>query len=140
MDHEPMIKAVAAPRRVLAYLLIAAILCFFAYFALSSRIYDSKKEMARQELTLLTALLEQYQKKFGQYPSNQDGLEALKSKGQFLSQDAPLTDPWGSTWHYSVDKAGRATLWSSGPNGIAEGCGRDDICGVLSTPAFPTEH
>lgn len=66
--------------------------------------------------------LEAYTKDCGAYPSQEQGLAALRGhlgarnwKGPYV-EDRDLADPWGNPFQYSI-RDGKVRVWSSGPDG-----------------------
>ncbi|HQO01830.1 MAG TPA: type II secretion system major pseudopilin GspG [Spirochaetota bacterium] len=57
----------------------------------------AKKEAARQQMLILNTALDRYRIDYDNYPSGEDGLEAIK--GYLQSRDVPQ-DPWGSQYIY----------------------------------------
>jgi general secretion pathway protein G len=85
---------------------------------------------------MLDSALELYRADVGQYPTDEDGLEALHTAppsetgwhGPYIRRHAP-NDPWGNPYVYHVTQPageGPFTLLSRGPDGI-EGTADDVV-------------
>jgi general secretion pathway protein G len=92
----------------------------------------SKAPVARGEVKIFMKVLDSYKRDVGHYPSNLEGLAALKIRpktakswhGPYLSKDVP-TDPWGRPFIYkSPDKLGdKPEILSYGADGLPGGKG-----------------
>lgn len=104
-----------------------------------NRVRDSGVIQIEQQYvdTGITANLESYRLNMGRYPTTQEGLQALvekpsgagrKWRGPYLDKD-PI-DNWGNVYNYRFPgehNVNRPDIWSSGPNGVNENGGGDDI-------------
>lgn len=77
---------------------------------LVGKLTESKENIARQQIAMLSTALELYKADVGKYPNTQEGLEALirrpsdilpdRWKGPYLKQNKLPLDPWGNPYHY----------------------------------------
>ncbi len=121
---------------VMILLGIIFILCAFFYTNYFKLMERSRLEVARTYvLETLPSALEAFKIDTGDYPADDQGLEALtfppvgleyKWKGPYLSTDN-LKDPWGSDYLYtypSTQGNGDYDVWSLGKDGVPSA---DDI-------------
>lgn len=89
----------------------------------------------RKSLDALAVALGRYRYHVGEYPSNQEGLEALSAitpakkgwNGPYITRK-PVPDPWGNDYVYVRNEGGEfPTLYSKGPDGSA-GTTDDVLC------------
>lgn len=99
---------------MLVVILIISILAAMIIPRLFGHTDDAKIAKAKADIAQLESGLQAYRLDTGQFPSNQDGLQALvvqpsdaqNWKGPYLEHSIPL-DPWGNPYVYQ----------SPGPNG-----------------------
>jgi general secretion pathway protein G len=96
---------------------------------LYKRIKPAKQTAARDQLRNFSTALDDYFIDVGQYPTNQQGLEALRKKpegaakwnGPYLKKEIP-TDPWGHAYVYrSPGRSGGYEIISYGADGTEGG-------------------
>lgn len=91
----------------------------------------SKNSAARTQIHAFENALDRYRVDIGNYPTTQDGLEALiKNRtndpnwaGPYLRKEIPL-DPWGIPYQYKRQGLNEVIILSLGSDGIS---GNDDI-------------
>ena len=84
---------------------------------------------AEDDLSNLSIAIVVYTVEVGSPPNSLEELTAAKPgyPTGFLPTTQVPTDPWGNAYHYSVDESGETKVWSSGPNGVNENGGGDDL-------------
>lgn len=106
--------------------------------ALFGNVGRAKSTAARAQLDIFSLALDTYRLDVGSYPSETDGLQALRTapvdprlrdrwRGPYLRQDIPL-DPWGIAWVYRIPESsdGRTfELFSLGRDGSIGGTDED---------------
>lgn len=106
--------------------------------ALFGNVGRAKSTAARAQLEIFSLALDTYRLDVGAYPSETDGLQALRTapadtrlrdrwRGPYLRQDIPL-DPWGIAWVYRIPESsdGRTfELFSLGRDGRIGGIEED---------------
>lgn len=122
--------------------------------------YSDRQEKSAENRTLGTKLysdgkfletyLEVYKKRYGTFPSQEQGLSALAEKPSvgkipnnyksIVSQKAQILDPWGNPYRLLFDSNGQYRIISLGKDGKegGEGTGRD--FNVLDAKDFPGEY
>lgn len=86
------------------------------------RVDDAKRVAAKSQINTFVAALTQYKLEHGPFPSNEQGLAALRP---YLTQDVP-NDPWGRPYVYRFpgEHGDEPDLLSYGadgqPGGVAE--------------------
>ena len=99
---------------------------------LFGRVSQSKQAVARAQIELLGAGLDQYRLDIGSYPTTAQGLEALVRNpgvsswnGPYLKKPAIPKDPWGNSYHYKCcpGEHGDYDLWSYGSDNAPGGEG-----------------
>jgi general secretion pathway protein G len=110
-------------------LVVLAILGFLAAIATPMVIhylYTAKIETARTEVHEISGILDEYRLDTGNYPTTQQGLEALIKapegaenwNGPYMKKANGLNDPWGHPYNYrSPGQYGEFDLYSYGPEG-----------------------
>jgi general secretion pathway protein G len=93
----------------------------------------AKARAARTHLQILATALETYRSDTGRYPTQAEGLAALRRRpaggsgwsGPYLRSDELLADPWNRPWTYGAParKAGPFELGSLGADGQPGGEG-----------------
>ena len=98
---------------VMLVLMILSGLAALAVFAFSGREERSKVQMTTARLDKLLGYLDEYKLAIGQYPENDDGLNALVTKPDFdteakaakwyqMAKAEELKDGWGNTIRYEL--------------------------------------
>lgn len=97
---------------------------------------DAKVTKARADIGVLESLLDQYYLNLGQYPTNEEGLDALykapdgageRWKGPYTKKPIPL-DPWGEPYNYAspgTHTSNAYEIWSYGRDRQEGGEGYD---------------
>jgi general secretion pathway protein G len=105
-----------------------------------SQVGKSERQVARAQIESLEKALDQYRLDTRQYPSTDQGLEALVKKpanvgnwsGPYLKKAVPA-DPWGHAYVYrSPGQNGEYDVSSLGRDGKAGGTGEDADIGLGS--------
>ena len=122
---------------VMLVLVILGILGSMATMFLRGAQKNAYMRAARAEIAAFETGLEQYQLMMLNYPSQQDGLQALLEapsgssnegarswQGPYIKQHN-LQDPWGNPYRYELLSADQYKITSSGPDG-SEGT-EDDV-------------
>ena len=92
---------------LMVVILILAILAALVVPRVVGRTSDAKRAKAASDISTLSSLLQQYRVDNDNYPSSEDGLNALRVqpsdaknwRGPYSSKDIP-TDPWGNEYVY----------------------------------------
>lgn len=110
-------------------LVVLAILGFLAAIATVQVIHyldSAKVSTAKTEVSNIAAGLDLYKLDVGNYPTTQQGLEALEKapdgvqnwNGPYIKKTTALNDPWGHPYNYrSPGQYGQFDLYSYGPKG-----------------------
>ncbi len=121
---------------LLLVLVILAVLAGIVGVQFSGQSQKAKVRAAKAQLTNFKTVLSRYEMDLGQYPTTQQGLQALIEApsgvegwdGNYLDSDAVPQDQWGNEWQYrspGQHNEDGYDLFSFGPDG-QEG-GEDDI-------------
>jgi general secretion pathway protein G len=125
---------------VMIVLLILLSMAGLAVFQFSGVLANAQRKSTLTYVKGLSSSLEQYKLALGQYPTTEQGLNALmeapqdlanpaKWSGPYLKDSAATEDPWGSPYQY-VCPGSRSRdgydVWSLGPDGMD---GTDDDIG-----------
>jgi len=101
------------------------------------KVGKAKTEIARSQITLLEAALDQYRLDVGRYPTTEEGLKALikppedpelrsRWQGPYLKKRKIPKDPWGHPYHYRCPgEHGDYDLWTYGADGQPGGTGEN---------------
>lgn len=98
---------------------------------LFNKLSSSKVKVAKTQIELIVSALDTYRIDIGDFPSNEQGLQALRQApgnnqywdGPYLPKDIPL-DPWDHPYQYKVPGAsGPYALYSFGADGQPGGEG-----------------
>jgi len=93
----------------------------------------AKEKTARSQISLFMSALDSYRLDVGKYPTQQEGLAALRTnvgneknwQGPYLPKDIPA-DPWGNEYQYKIPGThGDYDIISLGADGQAGGTGKD---------------
>ena len=124
---------------LLVVLLITALLAGYVGPKLFGKIEQAKESAAAAQMKTLADVLGQYRLDIGEYPSEEEGLEALivqpagqeKWKGPYLNRDLPK-DPWDNpyVWHNparDADATYDVEILSLGADGQLGGTGKNKV-------------
>lgn len=110
---------------------------------LMGRVGKAKQKSAQAQIQLLATALDLFHLDVGRYPTEEEGLKALRDKpqnlpswaGPYLDKPVPK-DPWGREYGYkSPGEHGPYDLYSLGADGAAGGEGENqDITNWESSP------
>ncbi len=110
---------------------------------LMGRVGQAKVKSARAQMQLLATALDLYHLDVGRYPTEEEGLKALRDKpeglasswgGPYLDKDVPK-DPWGRDYVYKCPgEHGPYDLFSYGADGQPGGEGENADITNYSTP------
>lgn len=123
---------------ILVVVLILGLLASFVAPSVFQHVGTAKTTAARSQLEMLAAALDAYRLDNDRYPTEEQGLEALRRepltdprptrwRGPYLRKDVPV-DPWGRPYVYrrpAVTGPGDYDLLTLGRDGIAGGEGED---------------
>ena len=118
---------------LLVVLVILGLLAALVGPKLFTKLGKGKQAAAKAQIELLEQGLDQYRLDVGNYPTTQEGLNALMSNpggvekwdGPYLKKGLP-DDPWGKPYHYqSPGTHGEYDLFSYGRDGSPGGEGED---------------
>lgn len=110
---------------------------------LMGRVGKAKQKTAQAQIQLLATTLDLFYLDVGRYPTEEEGLKALRDKvdnlpawgGPYLDKAVP-SDPWGRPYHYkSPGQHGPYDLYSLGADGAEGGEGENqDITNWQTSP------
>jgi general secretion pathway protein G len=116
---------------LLVVLSIIALLVSLVGPAVFKRIAPAKRSVAKAQIEIFSSALDSYYVDTGKFPSNAEGLEALRTapsginkwNGPYLKKEIPL-DPWGNKYLYrSPGRNGGYEIVSYGEDGVEGGKG-----------------
>jgi len=119
---------------LLVVLVIIALLTGIVAPRLIGRVGGAKSTTAKTQIENLASSLEVYKLDVGDFPSEQQGLNALVLKpegvenwlGPYLRKDIVPLDPWGNAYIYSLSDNGvRFVIESYGKDGVEGGDGEN---------------
>jgi len=115
---------------ILVALAIVSILTTVLVVNYTGILGSAKHKIAVQEVAKLTELLEQYKLLTGDYPSQQDGLEALTRTAPGMTEpllkSSKVRDPWGNPYVYVYPgQHGKFDLICLGADGVEGGTGEN---------------
>lgn len=124
---------------ILIAVVIIGILASLIGPSLFNNVSDAKQEAARNQLDVFKLALDDYRLDTGDYPTTQQGLEALTEKpttppvpenwsGPYLDHHQVPLDPWGNKYHYQYPPQHRQykyDLYSYGKDNKEGGSGED---------------
>src|SRR5215217_4990812 len=133
------------PRRTLRQALTTLVLLLSGIVALGLALFvwgvfsvcwgESRRARAEFDLTSLQSALRLYQRKTGQLPTHDEGLQLLVAHG--VLDELPL-DPWVNPYQYTL-RGDQVELRSLGSDGVGGGEGNEqDI--ELTFPVSPTDQ
>jgi len=120
---------------LMVVILILAILAALIVPRVVGRQDDAKFGKARNDLAVMSGLLEQFRVDCDRYPTSEEGLQALRSapqdannwKGPYTTKPIP-TDPWGNPYIYEFPGPNgddSYLLMSYGADGVEGGDGNN---------------
>ncbi|MCC6403138.1 MAG: type II secretion system major pseudopilin GspG [Fimbriimonadaceae bacterium] len=136
--HQPQGRKGFTLIELLVVILILAVLAALIVPRVVNRSSDAKRAAARSDLAALGRSIEQFRLDVGRYPTQEEGLEALRTspgdtsgwRGPYLTKPIPA-DPWGYDYVYEfpgVDGDDSYVLLSLGSDGADGGTGEaEDI-------------
>lgn len=122
---------------LLVVLVILGLLAALIGPRILGRVGGAKQKIARSQIAMLEAALDQYRLDMGRYPSTEEGLRALieppqdeeqrrKWQGPYLKKAKIPKDPWGHDYQYRYPgEHGEYDLWSYGADGQPGGTGEN---------------
>ncbi|MBX6424263.1 type II secretion system major pseudopilin GspG [Thermosulfurimonas sp. F29] len=122
---------------LLVVLIILGLLAALVGPRVVGRLGKAKGEIARSQIALLEAALDQFRLDVGRYPTTEEGLRVLieppedeearsRWQGPYLKKRKIPVDPWGRPYHYrSPGEHGEYDLWSYGADGQPGGEGEN---------------
>jgi general secretion pathway protein G len=113
---------------LIVVMVIIGLLASFVYVKFIGRVGESKQNAAKAQIEIFNQALELYRLDTGQYPSSEQGLNALNEDpgienwaGPYLKKAVP-NDPWKRPYHYqSPGNHGDYDLSSYGADGSPGG-------------------
>jgi len=113
---------------LIVVMVIIGLLASFVYVKFIGRVGESKQNAAKAQIEIFNQALELYRLDTGQYPSGEQGLNALNDNpgienwaGPYLKKAVP-NDPWNRPYHYqSPGNHGDYDLTSYGADGSPGG-------------------
>lgn len=123
---------------MLVVIAIIATLASVVAPSLLGNVSEAKRTAASAQLEVFSLALDSYQLDVGAYPSEAEGLQALRTaperdderrrwRGPYLRQEVPL-DPWGRPWVYRIPgkvNPGSYDLYTLGKDGRIGGEGEN---------------
>jgi len=115
-----------------AFRVVALVVCLYLALILISVTFMTgqweyrKTDRACIDVANIRLALGLYAQRYGELPSNKEGLRPLKQKGML---DAVPIDPWGHEYRYAHDGQ-RTSVWSLGRDGVPGGLGPDGDIGM----------
>lgn len=119
---------------LLVVILILAILAALIVPNLMKRGDEAKIAKAKSDITTLSNLVQSYKLDTGEYPSNDVGLDALRSQpsgvtgwqGPYTRKEIPM-DPWGIPYHYEYPAPDDESTFAISSYGPDKQPGTDDV-------------
>jgi general secretion pathway protein G len=117
---------------LIVVMVIIGILASFVYVKFIGRVGESKQNAAKAQIEIFNQALELYRLDTGQYPSGEEGLNALNQDpgvenwaGPYLKKAVP-NDPWNRPYNYqSPGNHGDYDITSYGADGSPGGEGEN---------------
>lgn len=119
---------------LLVVLVILGLIAGFATPQLLKYLSNAKTDAAGVQITQLGTVLDLYRLEVGRYPSEEEGLEALRERpanaekwdGPYVRKAESLIDPWGRPYHYRIPgQNGEYDLYTLGADGREGGAGEN---------------
>jgi general secretion pathway protein G len=119
---------------LLVVLVILGLLAAFAAPQVLNYLDRAKTDAAKAQVQNIASILDLYRLEVGNYPSQQDGLEALLEQpadaarwnGPYVKRRDALTDPWGKIYEYRFPgEHGAYDLYTLGADRSEGGEGED---------------
>ena len=122
---------------LLVVLVILGLLAALVGPRILGRVGGAKQEVAKSQIAMLEAALDQYRLDMGRYPTTEEGLRALIEppedeemrkhwRGPYLKKAKIPKDPWGREYQYRCPgEHGDFDLWSYGADGQPGGEGEN---------------
>ena len=119
---------------LLVVLVILGLLAAFAAPQVLNYLGRAKTDAARAQVQNIASILDLYRLEVGNYPSQQDGLDALLEQppdaarwnGPYVKRRDALTDPWGEIYEYRFPgEHGAYDLYTLGADRSEGGEGED---------------
>ena len=107
---------------------IIAMLAAVVGFNVLGALEDAEVAAAKAEITNLKSALMNYRVVFKEFPSNEQGLNALienDKNRKFLERNEVPTDPWNNPYVYKIEGSRNYTVVSYGADGVPGGEGLD---------------
>ncbi len=106
---------------MLVVITIIALFSAVAYQRLSPAVDKGRVTAARTQIEAFAGALQTFHIERGRFPTNEEGLQAIRS---YLAKDIP-NDPWGNPYGYKYpgDHGPEPDLWSYGADGRSGGEG-----------------
>ena len=128
-----------ARRRARRRMLVLGVLSVFGSVAVAVALYvkvSSDARRAHAQLETLTTALAQYHADLGRFPTEQEGLNILRSGAEaYIAEDELLIDPWGRPFIYTCPAAGAPIVETLGADGLPGGTGPN--ADVVVSPTIP---
>ncbi len=123
---------------MLVVLVLISLLAGLVGPKLFNKVGSSKTKVAAAQIELMTSALHTYRLDAGDYPTTEQGLQALMIApqggttwdGPYLAKAVPA-DPWGKPYGYRHKDNGEFALYSYGKNGQEGGSGEEQDIGVF---------
>jgi len=118
---------------VLIVMVILGLLAALVGPRMFGKVGKSKQKAAKSQIALLETTLDTYRLDMGKYPTEEEGLQALREKpedsenwdGPYLAKEVPL-DPWGNAYVYVCPgEHGEYDIISLGADKNPDGEGED---------------
>ncbi len=118
---------------LLVVLVILGLLAALVAPKVLNRLGESKQKIARTQIDMLSAALDQFKLDVGRYPTTEEGLKALVENpgvpnwhGPYLKKRKIPKDPWGRDYIYKCPgEHGDYDLYSLGADGKPGGTGEN---------------
>ena len=122
---------------LLVVLVILGLLAALVGPRILGRVGGAKQEVAKSQIAMLEAALDQYRLDMGRYPTTEEGLKVLIEppededlkknwRGPYLKKKKIPKDPWGREYQYRCPgEHGEYDLWSYGADGQPGGEGEN---------------
>lgn len=122
---------------LLVVLIILGLLAALVGPRILGRVGGAKQKVAKSQIAMLEAALDQYRLDMGRYPTTEEGLKALIEppedeeerknwRGPYLKKKKIPKDPWGRPYQYRCPgEHGEFDLWSYGADGQPGGEGEN---------------